>query len=167
MIDRSRGTMPSSGDRTGSSPMATTTPSPRRCRPGAPTGSSGVETRPWPRSGRCRCRSHASERVFGNKYSFAAIDAARYQRGVRGGAGKVASGFFNDLFWFDQMACSSPHVVFWIGAPGSGGVGARTTSSGRSRPRLPAGSSSHRCRARYTGAPTPSASRPRPTSGWC
>ena len=30
---------------------------------------------------------------------------------------EVASGFFNDLFWFDQMACSSPHVVFWVGAP--------------------------------------------------
>ena len=28
---------------------------------------------------------------------------------------RVASGFFNDLFWFDQMACSSPHVVFWVG----------------------------------------------------
>jgi hypothetical protein len=60
--------------------------------------------------------SHASERVFGNKYSFAVIDAARYRQSAEELRASVASGFFNDLFWFDQMACSSPHVVFWIGA---------------------------------------------------
>ena len=60
---------------------------------------------------------HASERVFGSKYSFAVIDAARYCAATEGERARVASGFFNDLFWFDQMACSSPHVVFWIGAP--------------------------------------------------
>jgi hypothetical protein len=59
--------------------------------------------------------SHASERVFGNKYSFAVIDAARYRSASEAERAKVASGFFNDLFWFDQMACSSPHVVFWVG----------------------------------------------------
>ena len=59
---------------------------------------------------------HASERVFGNKYSFAAIDAASYRSATEAERAKVAGGFFNDLFWFDQMACSSPHVVFWVGA---------------------------------------------------
>jgi hypothetical protein len=61
--------------------------------------------------------SHASERAFGSKYSFAVIDAARYGAAPENERARVASGFFNDLFWFDQMACSSPHVVFWIGAP--------------------------------------------------
>jgi hypothetical protein len=37
----------------------------------------------------------------------------------------VASGFFNDLFWFDQMACSSPQVVFWIGTPEAAEAAAR------------------------------------------
>ena len=60
---------------------------------------------------------HASERVFGSKYSFAVMDAARFREAPQGEQARVASGFFNDLFWFDQMACSSPHVVFWIGAP--------------------------------------------------
>jgi hypothetical protein len=60
---------------------------------------------------------HASERVFGSKYSFAVIDAARFREAPEPERARVASGFFNDLFWFDQMACSSPHVVFWIGAP--------------------------------------------------
>jgi Acyl-CoA reductase (LuxC) len=59
---------------------------------------------------------HASERVFGSKYSFAVIDAARYGAADPEERGRIASGFFNDLFWFDQMACSSPHVVFWVGA---------------------------------------------------
>jgi acyl-CoA reductase LuxC len=60
---------------------------------------------------------HASERVFGSKYSFAVIDAARFRAATEQERARVASGFFNDLFWFDQMACSSPHVVFWIGVP--------------------------------------------------
>jgi hypothetical protein len=61
--------------------------------------------------------SHASERVFGSKYSFAVIDATRYGAAPEEERARIASGFFNDLFWFDQMACSSPHVVFWLGAP--------------------------------------------------
>jgi hypothetical protein len=61
--------------------------------------------------------SHASERVFGSKYSFAVIDAACYRAAPDEARARVASGFFNDLFWFDQMACSSPQVVFWIGEP--------------------------------------------------
>ncbi len=61
--------------------------------------------------------SHASERVFGSKYSFAVIDARRYIGAPGDERARVASGFFNDLFWFDQMACSSPQVVFWIGSP--------------------------------------------------
>jgi Acyl-CoA reductase (LuxC). len=45
------------------------------------------------------------------------IDAARYGAAPPETVSQVASGFFNDLFWFDQMACSSPQVVFWLGAP--------------------------------------------------
>jgi hypothetical protein len=59
--------------------------------------------------------AHASERVFGSKYSFAVVDATRYREAPADERERVASGFFNDLFWFDQMACSSPHVVFWVG----------------------------------------------------
>jgi hypothetical protein len=65
--------------------------------------------------------SHASERVFGSKYSFAVIDAERYLGAPDDERTRVASGFFNDLFWFDQMACSSPQVVFWIGQPDAAG----------------------------------------------
>ena len=61
--------------------------------------------------------SHASERAFGSKSSFSVMDAGRWNVAPEDERARVASGFFNDLFWFDQMACSSPQVVFWIGAP--------------------------------------------------
>lgn len=69
--------------------------------------------------------AHASERVFGSKYSYAVIDAEQYRAAPRDIRAKIASGFFNDLFWFDQMACSSPHVVFWIGATEAAEAAAR------------------------------------------
>jgi hypothetical protein len=69
--------------------------------------------------------AHASERVFGSKYSFSVIDAARYRAASEETRARVASGFFNDLFWFDQMACSSPQVVFWIGNPDAAASAAR------------------------------------------
>jgi hypothetical protein len=58
---------------------------------------------------------HASERVFGSKFSYAVVNLERYRRAKAEEREKLAGAFFNDLFWFDQMACSSPHVVFWVG----------------------------------------------------
>lgn len=59
---------------------------------------------------------HASERVFGSKFSYSVFAAAPYLSAADEARARLASGFFNDLFWFDQMACSSPHVLFWVGA---------------------------------------------------
>ena len=59
---------------------------------------------------------HASERVFGNKFSYSVFAAARYLAAGADERARVAGGFFNDLFGFDQMACSSPHVLFWVGS---------------------------------------------------
>ena len=58
---------------------------------------------------------HASERVFGSKFSYSVIGAARYLGAGSGGQAQLAGRFFNDMFWFDQMACSSPQAVFWVG----------------------------------------------------
>ena len=58
---------------------------------------------------------HASERVFGSKFSYAVVNLERYSRAKEDERERLAGAFFNDLFWFDQMACSSPHVVFWVG----------------------------------------------------
>jgi hypothetical protein len=58
---------------------------------------------------------HASERVFGSKFSYSVIAAAGYLAAGTDARARIAQGFFNDLFWFDQMACSSPHLLFWVG----------------------------------------------------
>jgi hypothetical protein len=57
---------------------------------------------------------HARELTFPDRYSFAVIRAARYLA-LENSQG-VAEQFYNDTFWFDQMACSSPHLVFWEGS---------------------------------------------------
>jgi hypothetical protein len=59
---------------------------------------------------------HASERVFGSKFSYGVFASAPYLAASDEQRTKLAGAFFNDLFWFDQMACSSPHVLFWVGA---------------------------------------------------
>ncbi len=58
---------------------------------------------------------HASERVFGSKFSYAIVNLKRYLAAKAEERERLAGAFFNDLFWFDQMACSSPHIVFWVG----------------------------------------------------
>ncbi len=58
---------------------------------------------------------HASERVFASKFSFALISAQAYDVAESKIKQHLAYNFFNDMFWFDQMACSSPHIVFWVG----------------------------------------------------
>jgi Acyl-CoA reductase (LuxC) len=60
--------------------------------------------------------AHASERTFGSKFSYSVLAADPYLAAGEETVNRLAAGFFNDVFWFDQMACSSPHLVFWIGA---------------------------------------------------
>ncbi len=58
---------------------------------------------------------HASERVFGSKFSYSVVAAGPYLAATPESRTTLAAGFFNDVFWFDQMACSSPQVLFWVG----------------------------------------------------
>ncbi|OXS79295.1 acyl-CoA reductase [Domibacillus enclensis] len=57
----------------------------------------------------------ANELVFPDRFSLAVLNA----KAVLGTQGEEKSRFsqqfYNDSFWFDQMACSSPRVVIWIG----------------------------------------------------
>lgn len=59
--------------------------------------------------------SHATELVFGDKFSLAAIRAESYLLAGSREQTRVAEHFYNDAIWFDQMACSSPRVVCWVG----------------------------------------------------
>ncbi|HET9985579.1 MAG TPA: acyl-CoA reductase [Longimicrobiales bacterium] len=61
--------------------------------------------------------AHASERAFGSKFSYSVLGTAAYLAASEQTVDRLAAGFFNDIFWFDQMACSSPHLLFWLGPP--------------------------------------------------
>lgn len=58
---------------------------------------------------------HASERVFASKFSYAVVNSQRFCETDQHELEKIMSNFYNDMYLFDQMACSSPHIVFWIG----------------------------------------------------
>jgi Acyl-CoA reductase (LuxC) len=59
---------------------------------------------------------HASERVFSSKFSYSIVNADQFQSQSPEILSNIADRFYNDIFWFDQMACSSPHIVFWVGS---------------------------------------------------
>lgn len=59
---------------------------------------------------------HAVELVFPDRYSLAAIEAAAYLALADPERNALAAGYFNDAFWFDQMACSSPRLMVWCGS---------------------------------------------------
>lgn len=61
-------------------------------------------------------RADASERAFASKYSYAMISAKSYCSAPREIVATLAQGFFHDVFSFQQMGCSSPHSVIWVGS---------------------------------------------------
>lgn len=58
---------------------------------------------------------HASERAFATKFSYSIFSLAQWATTSEAHKTKSIEAFFNDAFWFDQMACSSPHILFWLG----------------------------------------------------
>jgi len=61
-----------------------------------------------------RLSPHAIEVPFGTRYSLCVINAGRYlqEQFPRG----IAEGFYNDAYLFDQNACTSPHLIIWLGS---------------------------------------------------
>jgi hypothetical protein len=51
--------------------------------------------------------------TFPNRHSLAIIDAAAVGSADDAELAALADGFFNDAYWFDQGACSSPRLVLW------------------------------------------------------
>lgn len=54
--------------------------------------------------------------TFGDRRSFCVIRASRLLEADPQGVLSFATDFFNDAYWFDQAACSSPHAIYWIGS---------------------------------------------------
>lgn len=54
------------------------------------------------------------EMVFADKYSFAIINVERLLSVDDGRLVSLLDAFYNDVYWFSQMACSSPRLIFWL-----------------------------------------------------
>lgn len=59
--------------------------------------------------------SRAVEVTFADRKSLAIVDAQAYLDNED--PSRVANGFYNDTFLSDQNACTSPHLVVWLGNP--------------------------------------------------
>ena len=51
--------------------------------------------------------------TFADRYSLCVINADKFIHESE--PDKIANGFYNDTYLFDQNACTSPHLVVWIG----------------------------------------------------
>ena len=57
--------------------------------------------------------SRSTEITFADRYSFAAINASEYLE--HGDVSRVSKAFYNDVYLFDQNACTAPHLLVWVG----------------------------------------------------
>jgi len=57
----------------------------------------------------------ANELVFADRFSMSMISADSVNKLDDEGLQQLAERFYNDSYWFDQMACSSPRLVVWTG----------------------------------------------------
>ena len=56
---------------------------------------------------------HGTEIIFPERYSFCVLHANTFLRDVNKDA--LIKKFYNDTYLFDQNACTSPHLIIWIG----------------------------------------------------
>lgn len=55
----------------------------------------------------------SNEITFADRFSFSAINSVEYLKSEE--KIKIAQGFYNDTYLFDQNACTAPHLITWIG----------------------------------------------------
>jgi hypothetical protein len=58
---------------------------------------------------------HARDLTFPDRSSFAVVSVDGWRAASDAERRAAAEGFYNDAYWFDQAACSSPRAVFWVG----------------------------------------------------
>ncbi|MGH9681858.1 MAG: acyl-CoA reductase [Candidatus Acidiferrales bacterium] len=58
---------------------------------------------------------HCKELAFPDRYSLSAMRTSSYLGLAEAARRDVAAQFYNDMYWFDQMACSSPRLLVWCG----------------------------------------------------
>ncbi|GLC87801.1 acyl-CoA reductase [Lysinibacillus piscis] len=57
----------------------------------------------------------ANELAFPDRFSLATLNSDVVASLEDGELAALVERFYNDVFWFDQMACSSPRLVIWTG----------------------------------------------------
>ena len=62
-----------------------------------------------------RIPPHCKELAFPDRYSLSVARTARYLALDEAKRKEVAAQFYNDTYWFYQMACSSPRLLIWCG----------------------------------------------------
>lgn len=62
-------------------------------------------------------RPHAKDLTFPDRMSVAGIRASAWHDAEPDARRAIATALYNDTYWFDQMACSSPQQLILIGAP--------------------------------------------------
>jgi hypothetical protein len=60
-----------------------------------------------------KLNSRSFDVTFADRYSLCALNADIYVKETR--PEKIALGFFNDTYLFDQNACTAPHLIIWLG----------------------------------------------------
>lgn len=58
---------------------------------------------------------HATELIFPDRFSYSLLNAQAIINCKDECLKKLAENFYNDSYWFDQKACSSPKAVIWVG----------------------------------------------------
>jgi hypothetical protein len=64
----------------------------------------------------------AMEIAFANRFSLVVLRARAVIELPQDELSGLVRRFFNDKFWFDQLACSSPRLVAWVGPPEDAGA---------------------------------------------
>ncbi|TDB99574.1 gamma-glutamyl phosphate reductase [Micromonospora fluostatini] len=65
---------------------------------------------------------HARDVTFPDRSSFTVIGVAGWLAASEAERDAAALGLYNDAYWFDQAACSSPRAVYWIGPAAEAGT---------------------------------------------
>ncbi|MDT4991229.1 MAG: hypothetical protein QOH97_1121 [Actinoplanes sp.] len=66
---------------------------------------------------RFRLRPAGRDLTFPDRTSWAALSTTGWQHATPAERLAAVTGFANDVYWFDQAACSSPRTVFLVGPP--------------------------------------------------
>jgi hypothetical protein len=57
---------------------------------------------------------------FPDRFSFCAIKSSVYSAANDKLKADLAQKFYNDTYWFDQLGCGSPRIIYWIGKVSDG-----------------------------------------------